>query len=627
MRTLAIAIATVSAALIAPQAAPAFEPLGTDLRLSFMGPNGNPNYDAGQASVAYSSAANEYLVVWQGDDDTSPLVDNEREIFAQRVSAGGARLGGRIRVSDMGPNGTTTYSADSSSVAYSAASNQYLIVWRGDDSTDEEYEVFGQRLTASGTEIGANDFRISDMGPDGDPNYAAYAPSVVYSSADNQWLVVWHGDDNTAPLVNNEFEVFGQRLTASGTEGGANDFRISDMGPDGNPSYDALTTSAAYSSADNQWLVAWYGDDATDEENEIFGQRLDRTGAQGGANDFRISDMGPDGTPNYGAYAPSVSYSSADNQWLVSWYGDDNSAPLVDNEAEIFGQRLDRTGAELGANDFRISDMGPNGNPNYAGYEPTVAYSSADNQWLVAWYGDDDTDPLIDEENEIFGQRLDRTGAQGGANDFRISSMGPDGDANYVALFPSAAYSAAANQYLVSWSGDDNTGPLVNEENEIFGRRLGERVPPSGGATPPGGAGDSVAPRLTGLRLSPTRFRAYRSGRSVRSARTRGTRVRYRLSEAARVRFRVQRALAGRRVRGQCRRPTRNNRGRPRCKRYRTLRGSFSHQGKTGRNRFKFSGRLARRKLRPAKYRLVATAKDTAGNRSSPKRKPFRIVR
>jgi hypothetical protein len=120
---------------------------------------------------------------------------------------------------------------------------------------------------------------------------------------------------------------------------------------------------------------------------------------------------------------------------------------------------------------------------------------------------------------------------------------------------------------------------------------------------------------------------AYRSGPSVRSTRTRGTKVRYRLSETARVRFRVLRAVAGRRVRGRCRRPTRINRGRTRCKRYRTVRGSFSHNGRAGRNRFRFSGRLARHKLRPAKYRLVATAKDTAGNRSTPKRKRFRIVR
>ena len=55
------------------------------------------------------------------------------------------RLGGRIRVSDMGPNGSTTYSAVSPAVAYSAADNEYLVVWRGDDSTDEEFEIFGQR--------------------------------------------------------------------------------------------------------------------------------------------------------------------------------------------------------------------------------------------------------------------------------------------------------------------------------------------------------------------------------------------------------------------------------------------------------------------------------------------------
>ena len=46
--------------------------------------------------------------------------------------------------------------------------------------------------------------------------------------------------------MNNEFEIFGQRLTAAGAGAGANDFRVSDMGPDGNPNYEAFTPSVAY---------------------------------------------------------------------------------------------------------------------------------------------------------------------------------------------------------------------------------------------------------------------------------------------------------------------------------------------------------------------------------------------
>ena len=57
------------------------------------------------------------------------------------------------------------------------------------------------------------------------------------------------------------------------------------------------------------------------------------------------------------------------------------------------------------------------------------------------------------------------------------------------------------------------------------------------------------------------------------------------------------------------------------------LRGSFTHTGRAGTNSFKFTGRLRRRKLRPARYRLAAVATDAAGNRSPAKRRTFRIVR
>jgi hypothetical protein len=98
---------------------------------------------------------------------------------------------------------------------------------------DEEREIFGQLINASnGAEVGTNDFRISDMGPNGDANYRAFSPSVAFNSTNNEFLVVWYGDDNTGPLVNDELEIFGQRIAgASGAEIGTNDFRISGYGP------------------------------------------------------------------------------------------------------------------------------------------------------------------------------------------------------------------------------------------------------------------------------------------------------------------------------------------------------------------------------------------------------------
>ena len=93
------------------------------------------------------------------------------------------------------------------------------------------------------------------------------------------------------------------------------------------------------------------------------------------------------------------------------------------------------------------------------------------------------------------------------------------------------------------------------------------------------------------------------------------------------VRFRVERALPGRRVGGRCVKPTRANRRAKGCTRYRLMRGGFTHRGKAGPNRFRFSGRLAGRKLRAGRYRLRAVATDAAANKSLSRRRGFRIVR
>src|SRR5262245_53248070 len=138
---------------------------------------------------------------------------------------------------------------------------------------------------------------------------------------------------------------------------------------------------------------------------EELGPRL--TPAEVGANDFRLSHMGPDGDPNFSAAAPAVAYDSRDNEYLVVWSGDDDTGTLVNDEFEIFGQRVNAaTGAAIGGK-IRISDMGPDGKAGFAAFNPAVAYDSVNNEYLVVWFGTDDTAPLVAGEFEIFGQRLD----------------------------------------------------------------------------------------------------------------------------------------------------------------------------------------------------------------------------
>lgn len=132
---------------------------------------------------------------------------------------------------------------------------------------------------------------------------------------------------------------------------------------------------------------------------------------------------------------------------------------------------------------------------------------------------------------------------------------------------------------------------------------------------------------LSELRISPRKFRAAPRGGSIVRPAAVGTRVSYRVSLAARVRFRVERSRPGRRVGGRCVAPTRSNRAAPRCRRFVRLRGSFEHAGQAGQNAFRFSGRLRGRRLLPGRYRLRA-APVLAGSRlGALVRAPFRIVK
>ncbi len=133
-------------------------------------------------------------------------------------------------------------------VAWNATDNEYLVVWEGDDNTaplvDEEFEIFGQRVNAAtAPRLAPMTSASPTWAPDGNISFAAFNPAVAYNATTNEYLVVWEGDDDTAPLVDEEFEIFGQRIDCGdGTEIGTNDFRISDMGPDGDVSYDAFST-------------------------------------------------------------------------------------------------------------------------------------------------------------------------------------------------------------------------------------------------------------------------------------------------------------------------------------------------------------------------------------------------
>jgi 6-phosphogluconolactonase (cycloisomerase 2 family) len=132
-------------------------------------------------------------------------------------------------------------------------------------------------------------------------------------------------------------------------------------------------------------------------------------------------------------------------------------------------------------------------------------------------------------------------------------------------------------------------------------------------------------PTISRLRL-PSPF-AVAKGRTPVSAKVRrGSRLRFRLSEAAKVRLTVQRPRPGRRVGGKCRKPTRQNRTRRACKRWVKVGRVIRRNGKQGRNSVKFTGRIGRKKLKVGRYRVQLNATDAVGSKAKAKRKRFRVV-
>jgi hypothetical protein len=129
-------------------------------------------------------------------------------------------------------------------------------------------------------------------------------------------------------------------------------------------------------------------------------------------------------------------------------------------------------------------------------------------------------------------------------------------------------------------------------------------------------------PRVLKLELSPSSFRA--KGPGVKQA---GTKVTYKLSGNANVKFTVARGHDGRRQGGKCRKPSPQNSGGKRCTRYTKLSGSFRDSGNKGENQLHFSGRLNGKALPAGNYRLTATPRDPFDNAGGPRRATFRIVK
>jgi hypothetical protein len=192
-------------------------------------------------------------------------------------------------------------------------------------------------------------------------------------------------------------------------------------------------------------------------------------------------------------------------------------------------------------------------------------------------------------------------------------------------------YSVFNNDLTAGGAGAQTGTPLANQQLLVQATitytpdtTLPIGCPPSCPPPPPG-----AKPSVTGFSMSATTFRAAGSGPTVLPARRKprppvGTKISYTLSAAATTTFTVERKTTGRMVRSKCVARNRGNRRKPPCPRYVTV-GSFTHSGKAGANKLRFTGRLRGSKLPPGSYRLTGVASNANG-KSTAVTKTFTIV-
>ena len=245
-----------------------------DFQISFMGPEGAPEFDAFRPAVAYNSTNDEFLVVWIGRDDL-PL---RFRVFAQRLEAGsGSFIGGKIRFADQ-PGVNTLGFVD---VAHNPLNNEYLVCWN-------HFEIFFQIIDSEGHKKFPNPLQLSDMRtPDGRTRLAS-DPSVAYNSVENEYLVVWEGQINAG-----EWEILAQRIDAvTGFPLAPDDFRVTWLGEEEDRRWFARVPDVAFNSIDNNYLVVWHANPYL-QDTDIYGRILEgKPSTQEPSVGFAVSEMG-----------------------------------------------------------------------------------------------------------------------------------------------------------------------------------------------------------------------------------------------------------------------------------------------------------------------------------------------
>ncbi|MFO0867367.1 MAG: calcium-binding protein [Pirellulales bacterium] len=231
------------------------------------------------------------IVVWEAyDADGSGL-----GVFAQRIDEFGDRIGDPFLV-NVGATDGNQYAP---AVAISAE-GAFVVVWQGESSVGDGYDIFAQQFDSLGAGIGTPFIVNSTLAGD------QSAPAIAMDET-GAFVVAWQGD-----VADGSTDVFARRFDSAGTPIDAAEQTVNQF-----TGLDQVMPTVAMN-ATGEYAIAWVSShpaiDASevDAEKSIFVQWFDATGASSG-EEVLVHNYVKDAQES-----PSIGLDAAGN-FVVAW--------------------------------------------------------------------------------------------------------------------------------------------------------------------------------------------------------------------------------------------------------------------------------------------------------------------
>lgn len=364
-----------------------------------------------------------YFLVWQDHRDGSAGGD----VFGGRVSPSGAVLDGSgFAVSRL------TSSGMSPAVAFDGTN--YLVVWYANSGTTSFNDIYGTRVSPSGSVMDAADFVI------GSAAEVQQAPALAFDG--QNYLVTWEDERNDSA-----FDIYGARVSPARVV--SSSFSIS--------TGTGAQLAPAVGVGGGVTLVVW-SDARAGSTADIYGARMTTFGGPIETAGVRISWSGNT------QLASSVASDGQD--YLVVWQDDRGGA------YDIYGVRVRSNGAVLDSAGIAISTAANNQT------SPVAVFNGQD--YFVAWQDHRAGNA------DIYGARVSTAGVVRDPTGIAISARSLSQNRPAIAT--------SGQSHLVVWSDERN----ATNSFDIYGARVGldGTVLDAAGVAISRGASNQLAPAV-----------------------------------------------------------------------------------------------------------------------------------